>query len=141
MSDKLIAIWSNPNGRQALPYGYGPEQARVADADPTRLLVTYDPGTNTKILNELRTRISDPGGKQGIYFQMMRGYWTKIGTILWAEQGEDGIFTLVLEKQVRVLAKNKPDALGCLNYTKVMGKGTGAYSRGACCIKPLENLA
>lgn len=138
-----IAVWSNQGKNVAFAvnnegkiYKYQGEEGQDVCRDNTRMTVKYEPGchANRLILKDLAK--SDNGsGKVGIFIVKQEKKWVSLGEILCAEDNlEDGTMLLTIKKNKQILASNKRDALDVINYTKIIGKGTGNLMHGVCRI-------
>ncbi len=138
-----IAVWSNQGknvafavNNQAKMYKYEGEEGETVCRDNTRMTIKYVQGchANRLILKDLAKSDNDGIGKVGIFIVKQKKKWVTLGEILCAQDIEDGTMLLTIKKNEKILASNKRDALDVLNYTKIIGKGTGNLMRGVCRI-------
>ena len=139
-----IAVWSNQGknvafavNNQAKMYKYEGEEGENVCRDNTRMTIKYVPGchANRLILKDLAKSDNDGIGKVGIFIVKQKKKWVTLGEILCAQDNiEDGTMLLTIKKNEQILASNKRDALDVINYTKIIGKGTGNLMRGVCRI-------
>ena len=91
------------------------------------IIVYYHPGKWIKQLKNINETY-----KPSHYFQKENGKWVYYGKIIYAYVPDEGVSTLLILPQRRILTSGKEKSLNIINYKKDTGKETGNFQQGFC---------